>query len=359
MTETMMPGNQTTEIPEARPVPFARAIGPFVLAMDIGSTSTRAALYDAMARPVLEQNAVAEHHFVEGADGTSEIDADQMADEVAETITGALAGLEPGTVSAVAMDTFAASLICVDAQGRAISPCMTYADSRSAPQLAELRKVLDLDEAQQAVGVRLHTSYHPPRLLWIKQNHPDFWARTARFVSLGEYVFTKLAGVDACATSTMAWAGMLNRHSGQLDDYLLSVTDTRADQYAQIVDPDQPQTPDPGPNDDAGLAPSGAKWFPTIPDGYASNIAGAVGAEISGVVGRHVRGDAVIVPGTLLRSRACGPTGCRATSRSWVRPTTGRVMHRLNITLRRWTPPSATRHGAAPSRHAGAALPHR
>lgn len=88
MTETMMPGNQTTEIPEARPVPFARAIGPFVLAMDIGSTSTRAALYDAMARPVLEQNAVAEHHFVEGADGTSEIDADQMADEVAETITG-------------------------------------------------------------------------------------------------------------------------------------------------------------------------------------------------------------------------------------------------------------------------------
>ncbi|SBM44278.1 Gluconokinase [Propionibacterium freudenreichii] len=299
MTETMMPGNQTTEIPEARPVPFARAIGPFVLAMDIGSTSTRAALYDAMARPVLEQNAVAEHHFVEGADGTSEIDADQMADEVAETITGALAGLEPGTVSAVAMDTFAASLICVDAQGRAISPCMTYADSRSAPQLAELRKVLDLNEAQQAVGVRLHTSYHPPRLLWIKQNHPDFWARTARFVSLGEYVFTKLAGVDACATSTMAWAGMLNRHSGQLDDYLLSVTDTRADQYAQIVDPDQPQTPDPGLINDRWPALSGAKWFPTIPDGYASNIGvGAVGAETVALSAATSGAMRVIVPGT-------------------------------------------------------------
>lgn len=286
-------------VPEARPVPLEEAVAPWVLAMDIGSTSTRAALYDALARPVKGRTARADHAFREGADGTSEVDADQMVTEIADVITRATDGLPQGSVRAVAMDTFASSLVCVDAQGNALTPCITYADTRSAPQLAQLRGELDESAVHQAVGTRLHTSYHPPRLLWLARTAPEVVARTVRYVSLGEYILTRLAGVEAAATSTMAWTGMLNRHTGDLDADLLSATGTRREQFGPIVDPDQPAHATLPGVDGRWPALRGALWFPAIPDGYASNI--GVGATSAGTVALSAATSGamrVIVPGT-------------------------------------------------------------
>ncbi|WP_312349717.1 gluconokinase [Actinomyces sp.] len=288
-----------SDIPEARGVPLEQAVEPLVLAMDIGSTSTRACLYDALARPIRKRTAKAAHQFREGADGTAEIDADAVTAEIADVITRVLADLAPGSVRGVAMDTFASSLVCVDAEGSALTPCITYADSRSAPQLAQLRAELDESAVHQAVGARLHTSYHAPRLLWLARTRPDVLARTVRFVSLGEYVYTRLAGVDAAATSTMAWTGLLNRHTGDLDADLLAATGTRREQFAQIVDADSPaEATSPGTGA-RWPALVGALWFPAIPDGYASNL--GVGATDAGTVALSAATSGamrVIVPGT-------------------------------------------------------------
>ncbi|MFT3875505.1 MAG: FGGY family carbohydrate kinase [Propioniciclava sp.] len=194
------------ELPEATSVSLAQAVQPIVLALDIGSGSTRCALYDGYARPIKKRTFKAEHLFTERADGTAEIYADQVADEVAQVITQTVKGLEPGSIRAVVMDTFASSLVCVDAQGEAVTPCITYADGRSAAHLAVLRERLDEADIHQRIGARLHTSYHPPRMLWLQDSFPGVWAATTKFLSLGEYVYAKLAGIEGAATSTMAWA---------------------------------------------------------------------------------------------------------------------------------------------------------
>ena len=266
--------------PQAATIRLEEAVEPFVLAMDIGSTSTRAALYDALARPIKKRTAKADHAFIEGADGTSEIDADQVTEEIASVITRAVDSIAPGRICAVAMDTFASSLVCVDDHGQALTPCITYADSRSAPQLAQLRAEMDESAVHQAVGARLHTSYHAPRMLWLARTRPDVFARTAKFVSLGEYILGKLAGVDAAATSTMAWTGLLNRHTGDLDADLLEATGTRRDQYSLIADPDQPTAIVSAQALDRWPQLADALWFPAIPDGYASNLGvGATNAK--------------------------------------------------------------------------------
>lgn len=61
---------------DGRPVRLDQAASPLVLAIDIGSGSTRCSLYDGLARPVKGRTRKADHKFVEKADGTVEIDAD-------------------------------------------------------------------------------------------------------------------------------------------------------------------------------------------------------------------------------------------------------------------------------------------
>lgn len=287
------------DLPEARSVSIANAAGPWVLALDIGSGSTRCCLYDGYARPIKKRTFKAEHLFTERADGTAEIDADQVTAEVAEVITQTVEGLEPGSVKAVVMDTFASSLVCVDAAGDALTPCITYADGRSDKQLAALRARLDESDVHQRIGARLHTSYHPPRMLWLQEEFPEIWSRSRTFLSLGEYVYAKLAGIDGAATSTMAWAGILNRHTLTLDERLLEAVHVSPDQFAPIVDPEDPITDVAPEVARRWPALDGAAWFPAIPDGYASNL--GVGATepstaaLSAATSGAVR---VIVPGT-------------------------------------------------------------
>ncbi|MFT4157489.1 MAG: gluconokinase [Microbacterium sp.] len=288
-----------SEAPTTRSIPLQTAPAPYVLAIDIGSGSTRCCLYDAYARPIKKRTVKADHAFTEATDGTAEISADQVADEVAAVIGDVVSDIAPGLIRAVVMDTFASSLVCVDAEGRALTPCYTYADSRSSAQLARLRETLDEADVHQRIGARLHTSYHPPRLLWLQETQPDVFARTAKFLSLGEYVYARLAGIEGAATSTMAWAGILNRHTCELDDELLAAVGVDRSQFAPVVDPDEPIT-EVSPEVAARWpALDGAAWFPAVPDGYASNIGvGADSPEVAAMSAATSGAIRVIVDGT-------------------------------------------------------------
>ena len=284
---------------DGRPVKIERAIPPFVVAIDIGSGSTRCALYDSLARPVRGRTSKADHLFTERADGTAIIDPDQVVAEAAQTISTVTADLERASVAAVAMDTFASSLIPVDSYGDALTDCITYADTRSASQLTRLRAELDENAMHQVTGTRLHTSYTPSRLLWLSEEHPEIVRKTARYYSLGEYVFSKLAGIEGAATSTVAWAGLLNRKTLEIDSSLLEVTGARESQFAPVLDPDQPVRAVSPSVAKQWPALDGAAWFPAIPDGYASNLGvGATGPSAVALSAATSGAMRTIVPGT-------------------------------------------------------------
>ena len=257
-----------------------------VLAVDIGSTATRGGLFDTSGTPVAHR-AKREHRFATGSDGTSVIDPDAVVGEVAEVIDE-LTDRAAAPVGGVALDTFASSLVGVDADNAALTPCFTYADGRCAPQLEVLRRELgDAGEAaaQQRTGCRLHTSYLTARLRWLAETQPAVARRVHRWVSLGEYVHLRLLGTAAAGTSTAAWTGMLDRRTGAWDADLLELASVAPERFSPIADPDRPYRPAAGAVDTVARRwplLAGARWFPVITDGLASNV-GAGAADGSTV----------------------------------------------------------------------------
>ena len=138
------------------------ALDPLVLALDVGSAASRGDVYDAAGRPVQGGRRKVPHAFRTGADGASEIDPDQVVDELGQIIAGLAVEPLQGRIAGVALDTFASSLIGVDADGRAVTPCYTYADSRCGQQVAAMRRELDEAEVQQRTGCRLPAATSPP-----------------------------------------------------------------------------------------------------------------------------------------------------------------------------------------------------
>src|SRR4051794_26530526 len=253
------------------------ALDPLVLALDVGSTASRGDVYDAAGRPVEGGRRKIPHEFRTSGDGASEIDPDQVADELGTIITHLAAAPLRGRIAGVALDTFASSLVGVGSDGRAVTPCYTYADSRCAPQVTALRGELDEAQVQQRTGCRLHSSYLPARLRWLREVDPDRFAAAQRWMSVGEYAYLRLLGTTAAGTATAAWTGMLDRRTGQWDPQLLDVAGIGVEALSPVHDPDHPLTDvDPG-TAERWPALAGASWFAPISDGFASNLGAGAG----------------------------------------------------------------------------------
>src|SRR3954465_9492069 len=116
-------------------VALDEALNPLVLALDVGSTASRGDVYDAAGRPVEGGRRKIPHEFRTSGDGASEIDPDQGADELGTIITHLAAAPLGGGMAGVALAPFASSLVGVATDGRAVTPCYPYADSRCGPQV--------------------------------------------------------------------------------------------------------------------------------------------------------------------------------------------------------------------------------
>src|SRR5947207_9829196 len=94
---------------------------PFILSLDVGTSSTRALLFDATGATMPGIQAQDAYELTVSNEGEVSVDADKLVDAVATTIDKALKAAGPlaASIGAVATDTFWHSLVGVDANGKA------------------------------------------------------------------------------------------------------------------------------------------------------------------------------------------------------------------------------------------------
>jgi gluconokinase len=153
-----------------------------------------------------------------------------------------------------------------------------------------LRRELDEEQVQQRTGCRLHGSYLPARLRWLRETDPELFGAVRRWMSLGEYAYQRLLGTTAVGTATAAWTGLLDRRTGHWDPEMLATAGIEADRLSEVRDPDRPLT-----DVDAGVTKrwpvlSGARWFAPISDGFASNLGTGASDETTAAVAAATSG---------------------------------------------------------------------
>lgn len=250
---------------------------PLVLALDIGTTSTRALLFDATGQPVPDCIAQVANHLETTHDGGATFDPAPLFDHVIAVIDQVLqrAGDRAKAIGAVASDTFVGNVIGVSAAGDPVTPLFIYADTRNAAAADQLRQELGpagVRASHDRTGCLIHTSYLPARFRWLASTHPT-WLHASRYwMSFGEYLYWKLLGQRTVSYSVASWTGLLNRRSLTWDSDWLAALPVAQEQFSPLVDVNQPQQ---------GLLPPWAErwpalrdipWYPAIGDGAAANL---------------------------------------------------------------------------------------
>jgi gluconokinase len=243
---------------------------PLGLALDLGSSSLRSALYDAAGRR-LERTAMRRHYAWEVTpEGGFSCGVDTLLNEVDALLDRVATELEPLLAEAVVAGTscFFHSLAALDREGRPLSPLLSWADTRAADAAAQLARELDAEAVRQRTGVPLHASYWPAKIGYLRGvlADPSGWA------GLPSLLAQHLTGRRRVGTSIAAGTGLLDRRLRTWDRSLLDHLGIPVEQLPELVADELPLGPL-----TAGAArrwPQLAHltWYPAWGDGLCGNI---------------------------------------------------------------------------------------
>lgn len=236
-----------------------------ILALDIGTSSVRAAIYDFSGNVLPETVVKMERtvHFTE--DGGAELTADEAFAQVCEAIEEVLSK-NSQTIDYVAASCFWHSLVGVDSEGNATTNVFTWAETRPAEYVQFLRDNLNENEVHNRTGARFHSSFWTAKLLWLKTEFPEVFQKTQKWLSFSDYLALKLFGETVTSVSMASGTGIFNLRKDNWDDELVNFLQIKRENLPRIADDSETfQT-----NQWERL--KDAKWFLAIGDGAANNV---------------------------------------------------------------------------------------
>ncbi len=237
-----------------------------ILALDIGTSSVRAAVYDETGERLPDTVVKNDRQIEFTEQGGAEIDAGKAIEQIFRAVDDVLALAAVTHIQYVAMSCFWHSLIGVDRDGNAVTPVLTWADTRAKDTVKDLRRHFDEREMHNRTGSRFHASYWPAKLLWYGREQPEIFGRADKWMSLSDYLALKLSGKAVTSVSMASGTGLFDVRRCDWDDDLLSFLGiTRENLPAIIESGDTFQTA-------RWEKLKNAKWFPGIGDGAANNI---------------------------------------------------------------------------------------
>jgi gluconokinase len=256
-------------------VPVTEARAPFILAIDAGTSSVRALVFDQRGNAVEGAEEQLPYRMETTPDGGATFDANALLELTIETIDRLVqTSVEVvAQVAAVGTTSFWHSLLGLDQAGKPCTPVYYWADTRSAQDALALREDLDAHATWQRTGCRLHPSYWPAKLRWLQRTEPEMVESVARWVSFPEYALGRLCE-PAAAAVTLCMAsgtGMLDVHSLEWDQELLQLFGLEPGNLSPLVNLGPPGTLLP---DYAERWPAlrGAQWYPALGDGACANV---------------------------------------------------------------------------------------
>ncbi|MGB4947321.1 MAG: gluconokinase [Candidatus Competibacter denitrificans] len=163
-----------------------------IIGVDIGTTSTKAVAFDPNGK-VLAHHAVG-YPLLTPSPAVAEQDPDEIYAAVLTVLREVVRKTQtaPEEVIGVSFSAAMHSLIAVDGAGQPLTRSITWADSRATEWAERIKNDWNGLAIYQRTGTPIHPMAPLAKLVWLRREQPELFARTARFIGIKEYVFFRL-----------------------------------------------------------------------------------------------------------------------------------------------------------------------
>jgi len=251
-----------------------------VIGVDVGTTAAKVAAFGVGAP--WRHVAVREYPLLEPHPGWQVQDPETVAAATLAALADAVSATRGAEVLALSVSTAMHGLIGLDAAMTPLTPLLTWADARSAPQAAALRASGDATWVHATTGTPVHSMTPLTKLMWFTEHEPELAGRVRWWVDLKGYVLWRLTGTLATELSSASGTALLDARARTWSEPAARLAGVSVDRLPPVL----PTTHALGLSDDValrvGLAP-GTTVVVGAADGPLGNL--GTGALGDGVVG--------------------------------------------------------------------------
>lgn len=182
-----------------------------LLGVDVGTTATKAVLIDLEGKLVAQGRA--EYPTIHLQAGWVEQDAEQWWISFCKASAQAISQISDAKIIGVAISSQAPTLLAVDSGGRQVRNALIWMDRRAQQQADQLAQ--QFSNISNLTGNRADPYYVAAKIMWLKQNEPENYAKSKFFLQIPSFLNYKLTGkfsLDSAHASLLQLRNADNRN---------------------------------------------------------------------------------------------------------------------------------------------------
>ena len=209
----------------------------YIAAFDAGTTAVKGTLVNEAGEAVLSRSVELSTLCHDGFQEQAPQDWWEAFCAISRQFTEAV---PPEDIQGIIMSGQMQDLIPLDADLNPVCPAILYSDGRAEAQATALETRVGSDYFLHTTGNRCDGSLPLPKLMWLKENRPELYARTAHIlISSKDYLIARLTGVCVGDVTACATAGAMDIRRKRWDEKLLSAAGVDAKLFPTLYHPHQ------------------------------------------------------------------------------------------------------------------------
>lgn len=248
-----------------------------LLGIDLGTTGVKAALFAAEDGRVLS-DAFVEYPLYHPHPGWAEQNPADWWQATISAIRTCLEksekhGVQPSDVRGIGLSGQMHGVVLLDEAQQVLRPCIIWADQRSDVQAKWMTEKVGESKLIEYVSNPALTGFSAPKLLWVRDNEPEIFARATTMLLPKDYIRYRLTGVMAMEISDAAGTCLLDVKRGEWSQEVLHALELAPSLLPPIVAADAVS----GSITDEVASLTGLVAGMAVAGGGADNACGAVG----------------------------------------------------------------------------------
>ena len=196
-----------------------------LLGIDLGTTGVKAALFAAGDGRVLS-SAFIDYPLMHPQIGWAEQDPADWWQATVTAIRTCLVGgvrqnVQPEDVRGIGLSGQMHGVVLLDDENRVLRPCIIWADQRSDAQCRWITERVGAARLLELVSNPALPGFSAPKLLWVRDNEPEIFARARKMLLPKDYIRYRLTGKLAMEISDAAGTCLLDVKQGRWSDEVL------------------------------------------------------------------------------------------------------------------------------------------
>ena len=177
----------------------------FYIGIDLGTSSVKLLLVDAQGK--IYKSVSKDYPLFFPRPGWSEQNPKDWWNAVKSGIAELTDGVDKAEIAGIGCGGQMHGLVALDESDNVIRPAILWNDGRTAEEVEYLNTVIGKDKLSKLTANIAFAGFTAPKILWMRNNEPDNFARICKIMLPKDYINYKLTGVHSCDYSDAS--GML------------------------------------------------------------------------------------------------------------------------------------------------------